>query len=155
MSDANDDSALEDELRLLAARLDPVPPELVQGAIDAFSWRDIDTELAELVFDSLLDADQATLVRGPEERRMVSFKTAELTVDLEVLATGAGRDVMGQISPPQAAAVEIRQRAGTVTADADELGRFSSASLRAGPMSMRVSPAGGGRPPVVTDWLSI
>ena len=155
MTDANEDSALETELRRLAARLDPVPPELVQGAIDAFSWRDIDAELAELVFDSLLDADQATLVRGPAERRMVSFKTAELTVDLEVTVAGTGRDVLGQISPPRAATVEIRQRGRTVIADADELGRFGSASLRAGPMSMRVTAAVSGRPPVVTDWLSI
>jgi hypothetical protein len=163
MSDAADDSALEQELRRVAARLDPVPPEVVQAAIGAFSWRDIDAELAELVFDSLLDADQATLVRGSPAQRLVSFKTPELTVDVEVATTASGRDVMGQISPPQRATVEIRHGAGVVTTDADELGRFRAASLQAGPMSMRLRPAGASqrpagasqRPAVVTDWLSI
>jgi len=156
MSDALDDSELERELRRAAARLDPVPPEVVQAAVDASSWRDIDAELAELVFDSLLDADQATLVRGSPGPRLVSFKTPELTVDVEVTDTGSGRDVMGQITPPQRAMVEIRHGAGIVTTDADELGRFRSASLHRGPMSLRLSPADEGpRPAVVTDWLCI
>jgi hypothetical protein len=156
MSDEPDDDPLEQELRGLAASLDPVPAELTQAAADAISWRDIDTELAELVFDSLLDADEATLVRGSADRRLVSFQTPALTVDVEVTRSGSGRDVMGQIVPPQRATVEIRHREGTVTLEADELGRFSSASLRAGPMSLRVHPAAGGPgPAVVTDWVSI
>jgi hypothetical protein len=55
MSDESEDDQLEHELRRLAAGLDPAPPELVQAAADAFSWRNIDAELAELVFDSLLN----------------------------------------------------------------------------------------------------
>lgn len=156
MTDAADDSELEQELRRVAARLDPVPPEVVQAAVDAFSWRDIDAELAELVFDSLLDADQATLVRGSSGPRLVSFKTPELTVDVEVTTTGSGRDVMGQLTPPQPAAVEIRHSAGIVSTDADELGRFRSQSLPGGPVSLRLRPADrGSRPAVVTDWLAI
>jgi hypothetical protein len=155
MSDESADDALELELRQLAARLDPVPPELVQAATAAFSWRNIDAELAELVFDSLLDTDQAALVRSSPGRRLVSFQTPELTIDVEVTTTASGRDVMGQITPPQRAAVEIRHRAGVVSTDADEQGSFRSASLQTGPMSLRVRPAGGAAPPIVTDWLSI
>jgi hypothetical protein len=156
MSDAPDDSTLEQELRLAAARLDPVPPEVTAAAVDAFSWRDLDAELAELVFDSLLEADQATLVRGSAGRRLVSFKTAGLSVDVEVTSAGSGREIMGQITPPQRASVQIRHGAGIARTDADELGRFAAASLQAGPMSLRVSPAGGGTPAsVITDWLAI
>jgi hypothetical protein len=155
MTDAPDNNELEQELRRVAARLDPVPPEVVQAAVDAYSWRDIDAELAELVFDSLLDADQATLVRGPPGARLVSFKTPGLTVDVEVTSTGSGRDVMGQITPPQRVTVEIRHGAEIVTTDADELGRFRSASLQSGPMSLRLHPAGSPRAAVVTDWLAI
>jgi hypothetical protein len=156
MTDAPDDDELERELRQLAARLDPVPPEVVRAAEDAFSWRDIDTELAELAFDSLLDANQATLVRSSAGRRLISFKGPGLTIDVEVTNTGSGREVMGQIMPPQRATVEIRHQSGVVTAEADELGRFRSASLRPGPMSLRLRPeADGARPAVVTDWLSI
>ena len=59
------DDELEAELRQLAANREPVPAQLHQAAVDAFSWRDIDAEIAELVYDSLLDADAASLVRGP------------------------------------------------------------------------------------------
>jgi hypothetical protein len=156
MSDESEDDELEYELRQAAARLDPVPPELVQAAAEAFSWRNIDAELAELVFDSLLNTDQAALVRSSPGRRLVSFQTPELTIDVEVTTTAAGRDVMGQITPPQRAAVEIRHRAGVVSTDADERGSFRSAALQTGPMSLRLRPAADdSRPPIVTDWLSI
>ena len=156
MSDESEDDELERELRQAAARLDPVPPELVQAAAEAFSWRNIDAELAELVFDSLLNTDEAALVRSSPGRRLVSFETAELTIDVEVTATASGREVMGQISPPQRATVEIRHRAGVVSADADERGCFRSAALQTGPMSLRLRPAAGDpQPPIVTDWLSI
>ena len=79
-----------------------MPPELVQAATEAFSWRNIDAELAELVFDSLLDTDPATLVRSSPGRRLVSFQTPELTIDVEVTTTASGRDVMGQITPRSA-----------------------------------------------------
>ena len=67
------DDELEAELRRLAADREPVPAELVQAAVDAFGWRNIDAELAELVYDSLIDTDEASLVRGPPGQRLVSF----------------------------------------------------------------------------------
>ncbi|HEX4060444.1 MAG TPA: hypothetical protein VHY58_05405 [Streptosporangiaceae bacterium] len=155
MTNQPDDRTVEEEIRRAAARLDPVPPELMQAATDAFAFRDLDAELAELVFDSLLDADSATLVRSSGDRRMVSFKTAELTIDIEVSRTGSDRQVMGQIMPPGPATVEIRHRNGVSTVDADELGRFSSAELRAGPLSLRLRQAGQPGPVVVTDWVAI
>jgi hypothetical protein len=154
--DEQDVRGLEEELRRIVARDDPLPAELVQAATDAFAFRDLDAELAELVFDSLLDADPATLVRSSPGRRLVSFRTAGLTIDIEVTEVGPGRSVMGQIIPPQRATVEIRGREGVSTADTDDLGRFESESLRPGPVSLRVWPAAGDAgPAVVTDWVSI
>jgi hypothetical protein len=155
MTEVPGDSELEQELRRAAARLDPVPSEVIQAALDAYSWRDFDAELAELVFDSLLDQDEATLVRGSAGRRLVSFAVPGLTVDVEVTAAGSGRGVMGQLTPPQRATVEIRHGEGIVTVAADELGRFSSVALPAGPVSLRLTLADGDSRPVVTDWLSI
>jgi len=152
MSDEPDDE-LTDELRRLAARLDPVPPELLDAAAGAFTWRDIDAELAELVFDSLMDTDEASLVRGAPERRLVSFTGGGLTIDVEVTSAGPERTVMGQIVPPQRGVVDIRRRQETVSIEADELGRFRSGPLPPGPLSLRLRPAGGA--PVVTDWLAL
>ena len=152
MPDEPDDQ-LTDELRRLASRLDPVPPELLDAAAGAFAWRDIDAELAELVFDSLLDTDEASLVRGAPERRLVSFTGGGLTIDVEVTSDGPERTVMGQIVPPQRGVVDIRRRQETVSIEADELGRFRSGPLPPGPLSLRLRPAGGA--PVVTDWLAL
>jgi len=150
------DDELEQELRRLAARAEPVPAELVQAAEDAFAWRDIDAEIAELVYDSLLDAEEASLVRGPAEQRMISFTAGGMTIDVEVTGAGPGRSVMGQITPPQRATVEIRHRQDTVTVEADELGRFRSGTLPPGPASLRLRPPPGAPgPPIVTDWISL
>jgi hypothetical protein len=153
MSHDSDDE-LAQELRLLAAGEDPVPAHVLQAGIDAFTWRDVDSELAELVFDSLLDSDEATLVRSAPGQRLVSFKTPGLTIDLEVTVAGADRAVMGQLTPAQPATVQIRHSGGQVTVTADGLGRFMSAALPAGPVSLRLITAATG-PAVATDWVSI
>src|SRR5215472_4202811 len=147
------DNELEAELRRLAADKEPVPAELVQAALDAFGWRDIDAELAELVFDSLVDSDEAPLVRGSPDQRLVSFAVGELTIDVEVTAAGPARTVMGQIVPPRSGQVDLRRPRETVTVEADELGRFQSGPLPPGPLSLRLRTDEG--PPVVTDWLAL
>jgi len=150
------DDELEAELRKLAAGREPVPAELHRAAVDAFSWRDIDAEIAELIYDSLLDTDAASLVRGPADQRLVSFAIGGLTIDLEVTSAGPGRTVIGQIAPPQRATVDIRHPQDTVTVEADDLGRFRSGPLPPGPASLRLRPppetAG---PAVVTDWIAL
>ncbi|MER6346258.1 hypothetical protein ACWC10_32080 [Streptomyces sp. NPDC001595] len=138
---------LEEELRQAAAILDPVPPELRQIAVDAFGLHDLDARLAELTFDSLVDAIP---VRGAVEvPRMLTFRAGELSVDVEVTADG----LIGQLLPPQPARIEVLggphpAAPGTLTADA--LGRFSSDAPPAGPFALRLR-AGG--EVVVTEWL--
>lgn len=156
MPSERDDNELEEELRRLASRLDPVPPELTATAADAFGWRDIDAELAALVYDSALDEEEATLVRGALDRRLVSFRAGDVTIDVEVTAVASGRSVIGQIEPPQRAVVDIRRRGGVVSTEADELGRFHAGTLPAGPISLRLRPlAGAGAQLLVTDWVLI
>jgi hypothetical protein len=156
MHNEPDDDQLEEALRRHAARLEPVPAGLLQAARDAFGWRDVDGDLAELVFDSLLDAGDAALVRGSPERRLISFQASGVGIDVEITIAAAGRALLGQIMPARRAAVEIRNPQGKVTVEADELGRFRSGPLPAGPMSLRLSlAADASGSPVVTDWLAI
>lgn len=152
--EADEFAELEQELRGLAARFEPVPPEFLDAARGAFAWRDIDAELAELVFDSLAD-DEAVLVRGSADRRLYSFSGGGLTIDVEVTSSGQHRTVLGQIAPPQAGEVDIRRQQDTVTVIADELGRFQSGPLPPGPLSLRLRPAGGQGPAVITDWVGV
>ena len=156
MHDEPDDARLEEELRGLAARLEPVPDRLVQAAVDAYAWRTVDADLAELVFDSLADQDEAALVRGRQQERLLSFRTSGLTIEVEVTAAGASRRLIGQLVPPQRAEVEIRQQDEVVTLITDEFGRFIAESLPPGPVSLRCGPAAEAhRSPVVTDWVPI
>jgi hypothetical protein len=150
------DDELEQELRRLADDQEPVPAGLIRAAVDAFAWRDIDAELAELVYDSLVDADEASLVRGSSGQRLVSFAAGDMTIDVEVTSAGPERTVMGQIAPPQPATVDIRCPEDTVTVEADELGRFRSGPLPHGPASLRLRPpSGAAGPQIVTDWISL
>ncbi|MFG3104000.1 hypothetical protein ACGFZL_26250 [Streptomyces sp. NPDC048182] len=136
---------LEAELRQAAAILDPVPAELRGIAVDAFALHDLDAAVAELTFDSLVDA---LPVRGEADPpRMLTFEAAGLTVDVEVSADG----LIGQLVPPGPAGVEVLTgpRAHT-RLDADDLGRFAGAAPPPGPFALRLRTGG---ETVVTEWL--
>jgi hypothetical protein len=62
---------------------------------------------------------------------------------------------MGQIAPPQPGEVDIRRTTDTVTVTADEFGRFRSGPLPPGPLSLRLRPAAGTGPAIVTDWVGL
>ncbi len=140
-----DAGLLEEELRRAAAILDPVPAELRQIAVDAYALHDLDARIAELTFDSVVDAIP---VRGATDvPRMLTFRAGEVTVDVEVTAQG----LMGQVLPPQQARIEVLsgpQSAVPVLADA--MGRFTSDTPPTGPFALRLRT---GADVVVTEWL--
>jgi hypothetical protein len=147
---------LEDQLRRAAARFDPVPPQVVLAAIDSLTWRTIDADLAELAFDSLAHREGQALVRGPEEVRLLTFEATGLTIDVRVTHTGPSPRLIGHLVPAQQGAVEIRYPGGLATLDTDDLGRFSTGPLSAGPISLRFSiGTTHDRRRIVTDWVSI
>lgn len=140
-----DTDLLEEELRQAAAVLDPLPPALLQIAVDAYALHDLDTKVAELSFDSLVDA---LPVRGAEAPpRMLTFSAGEVTVDVEVTAHG----LMGQLMPPQPARIEVLggPRPGS-SLTADDMGRFTGAAPPSGPFALRLRTAGD---VVETEWL--
>ncbi|WP_264932980.1 hypothetical protein [Streptomyces sp. A012304] len=140
-----DHGSLEVELREAAAILDPVPAGLRQIAIEAYVLHDLDARVAELTFDSLVDAIP---VRGAVDvPRMLTFHGGGLTVDVEVGAQG----LMGQLLPPQPASIEVLAgpRAGAALL-ADDMGRFVADAPPAGPFALRLRTGG---EVVVTEWL--
>ncbi|MFF8731613.1 hypothetical protein ACF073_34755 [Streptomyces sp. NPDC015171] len=144
-ADAFADALLEEELRQAAAVLDPVPAELLQTALDAFALHDLDARLAELTFDSLVDAQP---VRGVlDVPRMLTFRAGETTVDVEVTVDG----LIGQVLPPQSARIEVLGGPGAAhPVAADTLGRFTSDTPPAGPFALRLRT---GAEVIVTEWL--
>lgn len=140
-----DEELLEEELRQAAAVLDPVPAALLQSAVDAFALRDLDARVAELTFDSLVDAIP---VRGAAAApRMLTFGAGKVTLDVELTEEG----LIGQVLPPGPARIEVLdgpRPAATITAD--DMGRFTAATTPSGPFALRLHTAG---EVVMTEWL--
>lgn len=157
-----DDELLLDRLRAVAAVADPVPASVRSAALGAFAWRDVDTELLELLEDSALTPTSGH--RGDDGPRLLTFGEGEDAVVVEVGEIGpsgttpAGREeshrrLLGQILTPGASTIEVRSIAGTVVVDVDELGVFRVDDIAAGPVSLAFSRGGERR--VVTTWVSV
>ncbi len=126
---------------------DPVPADVVQAALASRTWRRVDAELAELVYDSVVDG---ALVRSSRGGRQLTFEAPELTVEVEV---GPG-SLEGQFVPPQPGQVEVRHSDGSLTVAADHHGHFRVEAVLHGPVSLRCQPELG-NVPTVTSWVVI
>lgn len=142
----------DDELLSILARAleeaDPVPDWLVEAAKAGYTWRTIDTELAELVFDS--DVDELAGVRGPTPTdRHVTFRAPG--VEVEVMVAGERRRLIGQLVPPQETVVELQHGDSVTQTKTDSLGRFSFEAVATGPARLRIT-TGEGRS-ITTEWV--
>jgi hypothetical protein len=146
--DAAADAILAD-LRALAASQDPVPDDAVAAARAAIAWRTMDAELAQLTGE-LSAAGQLAGTRSGDAPTFLTFEAPTLAVELEVLDTGTGRRLLGQLVPPVAGQVEVRHGGGVTAAAADEMGRFSVTAVTAGPVSLRCV---AGDTVIETDWF--
>ncbi len=148
---------LLEELRSVVDRVDPTPEPVLAAAKEAFAWRTIDAELAELTADSLATAGG---VRATDGARLLTFHATGVDVDVEVEVevadTGQTRRLTGQLVPPGGATVTVRWGDGSVDVEADDLGRFTAAGIPAGTVSLVVVRQGGEQPRrVATSWVSI
>lgn len=158
----DDDDALVAELGRLFATLDPVPEQVQVAARVAIEWRTLDTELAALVHDSMVD-EPALALRGDAGPRALTFEAPGLTIEIETererdgagAGAGAGETLrlIGQLVPPQAAQIAVSNGDDLVSANADERGRFQAPGLSAG--SLRLRCRLGDDRLVETDWLTI
>jgi hypothetical protein len=146
-----DHETLDDD-RLLALvgevldRIDPVPADATATAVAA-DLGGIDAELAELVFDSLLD-ERAVAVRDEPGGgvRSLTFTSGARTIEVDV----SDADVVGRVTPPGAGRVELEQPRGRREVPVDDLGRFR-APLAPGPLRLRF---GLGQAAVATPWIT-
>jgi hypothetical protein len=133
---------LLDELRNLFAQDDPIPPVVTQTARAALGWRRLDADLAELLSDSSLDTEALALARGAGTAlRSVSFSAGPLTIDVEIHGEGADRTVLGQLSLPVQARIELHttDEAATTATESDKLGRFRLKLPAASSIRLRVA----------------
>jgi hypothetical protein len=127
-----------------------VPPEFVQAAKDAFAWHDIDAELAQLTYDSVLGSQAAAPTRAQDASiRALTLSSPRLTIELEVTADS----LLGQVIPTQVATVEIQAGGTAAVVSSDEIGCFSIRPVPAGPFRLRFLAPGG--IDVRTGWITL
>ena len=151
--DLDADDALLEELRALAAEVDPTPEHVLLAARGSYSWRTIDAELAGLVYDSVLDAEPLA-IRSEDEARLLTFETPVDAIELEITVVGDERRILGQLVPPGPGVVELRRVGGVLEAEADEHGRFSFDRVKPGPVSLRCRRTSDGAA-IETEWVTI
>jgi hypothetical protein len=142
----NDDELLE----LLGQALrgaDPVPDRVLAAARAAWTWRTIDQELAELVFDS---ATELAGVRSEDTARQLTFRAPGVEIEIMVV-DAATRRIVGQLVPPQEASVRITGEAGGQARETDRLGRFDFDDVPPGPVRLSVRATDGTT--VTTEWV--
>ena len=142
-----DEEAVFADVKRVIGGSDPVPAHVVEAALASRTWRRVDAELAELVYDSVVDG---ALVRSSRGGRQLTFEATELTVEMEV---GPG-SLEGQLVPPQPGQVEVRHSDGSLTVAADRHGHFRVEAVLHGPVSLRCQPDLASAP-TVTSWVVI
>ena len=158
MPDGGDDellAALGDE-QLLAAlgeamrAREAVPEWFVETGKNAYAWHNIDAELAQLTYDSLVDRERAAAVRSEAASiRALTFTSTRLSIELEV----AESSLLGQIIPPRAGTLEVHTTAGVTSSPVDEIGCFVVDPIPSSPFRLRCRTEDGAD--VLTGWITL
>jgi hypothetical protein len=158
MPDRGDDellAALGDE-QLLAAlgeamrAREAVPEWFVETGKNAYAWHNIDAELAQLTYDSLVDRERAAAVRSEAASiRALTFTSTRVSIELEV----AENSLIGQIIPPRAGTLEVHTTAGVTSSPVDEIGCFVVDPIPSSPFRLRCRTEDGAD--VLTGWITL
>ncbi len=149
---ADEQRVLDDLARLIRER-DPVPAELLEAARQSFTWRTVDAELAEVVADSEQPQGAALIRSTTASVRLLAFATGDLRLDLEVLAEGSLRRLVGELDPGGPARVVVEHAGGALTEDTDDFGRFLISRVPGGLMRLQCQPRSGR--PLLTPWIKV
>jgi hypothetical protein len=145
-----DDDELLAQLRQALEALDPVPADAVAAAVAAADLGRVDDELADLLYDSLLD-ESTLLLRhaGTETARSLGFLAQGYRVDIELIDDEGL--LLGQLEPAAPASIDLETRDDTRHVEVDELGRFRF-EVRPGSLRLRITLAEGVL--IVTPWIT-
>ena len=145
------DAALLALLQRVAEQVDPVPELSYDLARATFGLRDLDSQLAALMHDSALEAGDLVRRGGGADVRLLSYEAGDLSVELQVSASGANRTILGEVVGGRVERIAVQTDGPGVEVQPDELGRFRLADLPAGPFRLRLLMADGRS--VTTSWV--
>lgn len=128
-----------------------VPFGANEAAMELFTWRTVDAELAALTADSAME--ELVSVRAASEAHTLTFAAQDIEVIIQITERAGQRQMLGQLVPGRPAQVLVRQGELVHTVEADGLGRFVIDDLGPrGPLSLRCSWSEGA---VITDWVLV
>jgi hypothetical protein len=145
----DDDHLLEALHEAMEARAG-VPAELAEAAKNAYTWRTIDAELAELTFDSSREPELANTRAESASIRALTFTSPRLTIEVEVTQNS----LIGQVIPLREGTLETQTQDGATTStQVDEIGCFSVEPIPLSPFRLRYRGQQG--TDVVTGWITL
>jgi hypothetical protein len=134
-----------------ALRGDPAVPSGVRMAgYAAYTWRDIDAELAALTYDSTLEDAVLSGARSQQQAplRAMTFASSSMTIEIEVGPAG----LLGQIVPPHAGQIHVVPQEGeSRPVEPDENGCFTVSPIPACPFRLQMT----GDTTVTTAWITL
>ena len=140
-----EDEMLIAHLRAGLAEADPRPRDVDEFARAAFSWRNLDAELAEIAYDSTESG--LDHVRSMAAARMITFETGRWSIDIEYNEDETR--LTGQVAPTGDIQVELRSVGSTRFTKTDETGRFFFDDVLPGPGSIVIR---SGDNVIATEW---
>jgi hypothetical protein len=147
----SDDDQLLAELAEAVRAADEVPAGFVGAGRAAFSWRDVDAELAALAHDSATSATTAGTRAEPAVVRSLSFVAREVSIEVEVTADG----LVGQVVPPRPGVIELQGADGSAHAvPVDEAGWFVIRRVTRAMFRLRLH-TDADTTVVVTQWVTL
>jgi len=133
-----DDGSLLLAVRDCFETVDPMPFDLPERIRFALALHDLEAQVARM---ARTVNQTAQVVRGTEESRIVTFDSDRLTIMIRIESNPDGTArVDGWLAPPQAHRVEMSMTDESLTAIADELGRFVFYSVPRGTGRLIVRP---------------
>ena len=153
MTDAwmDDDDELLAEIGSVLHDADSVPPEVLEAAKSAYTWRTVDMELAALVYEAAVQPDELVTVRSTNSaEQTLMFRVDDRSLELE----STPDSLMGQIDPPSEGELIVEWADGkTANAPIDELGWFTIRPKPPGTLRLRCLPTDGRA--FVTEWMRL
>lgn len=130
-----------------------VPARFLEIGKAAFTWHDVDAELAELVHDSAVPDANAALAgtrAGATAVRSLSFSVGPTTIEVELTPDA----LRGQVVPPRSGEIDVQHRDdGSRTVPVDDDGWFVVHPCPTGFVRLRLRREDD--QPVITVWTTL
>ena len=132
------EEALEDDLRALLPRVDPVPERVLEQARRSLGALVPGWLLMEITYDSVLDLSLGRFV--PQESvRLMSFGGEGLRLDLRIKGRGAGVLLAGWTAPVNARTVALETERESFALRVDSDGEFRAQEIAHGRVRLHIA----------------